>query len=117
MRYRALSESQDYTFGNGQANFLRNTPETVAQAVVTRLRLLTGEWFLDTEEGTAYQAGVLGKQTLETASAVIRERILGTQGLVEILQFDISENRDTRTLSVSAKIDTIYGPATIIEVL
>lgn len=117
MRYRALSESQDYTFGSGQGNFLRDVPDAVAQAVVTRLRLLSGEWFLDVEDGTAYQAGVLGKQTLETASAVIRERILGTQGLVEILEFDISENRDTRTLTMSAKIDTIYGPTTLIEVL
>lgn len=117
MRYRSLSKSQDYTFGNGQANFLRDTPETVSQAVITRLRLLTGEWFLDVEEGTPYQAAVLGKQTLETASEAIRLRILGTQGLVEILEFDVSENRDARTLTVSAKIDTIYGPAEINEVL
>ena len=117
MRYRQLSESQDYTFGNAQANYLQDVPEAVAQAVVTRLRLLTGEWFLDVTEGTPYQAGVLGKQTLATASEAIRERILGTQGLVEILEFEATEDRETRTLTVTAKIATIYGEIEINEVL
>jgi hypothetical protein len=51
MRYRKLDANGDYTFGGGSNDFLVNTPETVAQAVMTRLNLLQGEWFLDTTAG------------------------------------------------------------------
>ncbi len=52
MRYRREDENGDYSFGQGDATFLTDTPEAVAQAVKTRLALWRGQWFLDTEEGT-----------------------------------------------------------------
>jgi len=117
MKYRALDANGDYQFGNGNLDFLQNTPETVAQAALTRLRLWLAEWFLDTTEGTAYQQGVLGKNSQANADAVMRERILGTQGVVELTTFSSSVDPDLRTYSVSATIETIYGPAQINEVL
>lgn len=117
MKYRKLDSNGDYSFGNGNQDFLKDTPDTVAQAVLTRLRLWLGEWFLDTSEGTAYQEGVLGKNDEATANAVMRERILGTQGVLSITAFSSSLNRDLRTYAVSATIDTIYGPAVINEIL
>ncbi len=48
MRYRAWDANGDYTFGQGSKNFLVNSPQCVAQAVVSRLRLQLGEWFIDT---------------------------------------------------------------------
>lgn len=117
MKYRRLDAAGDYSFGSGNRDFLQDTPETVAQAVLTRLRLFRAEWFLDTEEGTPYQAAILGKNNKSTADAALRERILGTQGVEELTAFDSVLDVELRTLSVSATIETIYGPAQINEIL
>lgn len=117
MKYRKLDANDDYSFGKGKADFLANSPETVAQAVVTRLRLWRGEWFLDKTEGTPYNPSILGKHTLDSYDLAIRERILGTQGVKEILEYESHLYPETRTLTVTTTIDTIYGPASLQEVL
>lgn len=113
MRYRKLSEDGDYTFGNGQANFFRDTPAAVGQAVKTRLMLWLTEWFLNVEEGTPYLQGVIGKHDEQTRDSVIRARILGTQGVSAITDFESIIDPDNRKLNLSVTIDTIYGETTI----
>ena len=113
MRYRALSPTGDYTFGQGSANFLVNTPETVAQAVKTRLLLMTGEWFLDVTEGTPYATDILGKGTQPLYDAAIQNRIKGTQGVTAVRFYESSLDPITRSLTVTATIDTLYGQAQI----
>lgn len=68
MKYRKLTENGDYAFGRGGADMHADTPEAVGQAVLTRLRLFAGEWFVDLKEGTPYVPGVLGKHTQERFS-------------------------------------------------
>jgi len=60
MKYRRLDVNGDMSFGAGVSNFLINSPEAVAQAVMTRLKLFQGEWFIDTEIGVPYNTKVLG---------------------------------------------------------
>lgn len=115
MRYRRLDASGDMTFGQSQANFLTNTPEGVGQAVMTRLLLARGEWFLDDTEGTPYRTEILGVNKRPTYDRAIRRRILGSQGVKSILSY--SSSLDGRALSVSAEIDTIYGQTTVTGVL
>jgi hypothetical protein len=117
MIYRALDENGDYKFGNGSADFLKNSPPTVAQHVATRLKLLQSEWFLDLTEGTPWKTRVLGTDTMSTYNMAIRERILNTEGVTGIAAYSSSLNRDTRELSVSATINTTYGVATVNQVL
>lgn len=117
MRYRKLDKDGDYSFGKNRNDFHVDTPETVAQAVVTRLRLWRGECFLDETEGTPYNPSILGKHTLDSYDFAIRERILGTQGVREILEYESILNHETRELTVIVKIDTIYGEARIQEIL
>ncbi len=113
MRYRKLDADGDYVFGGQQADFYRDSPEAVAQAVLTRLRLLRGEWFLDTTEGMPWLTEVLGKYTTSTADAAIRQRILTTPGVTELTAYSSTYDAETRTLSVSATINTIYGTTTV----
>lgn len=111
MRYRAMTAQGDYTFGYGQANFYIDSPDAVAQLVLTNLRLLQGEWFLDITAGTPYSTDVLGKTTVRQRDLAIRNAIINTQGVLSILSYSaVPADRQYR---VSAKIDTIYGTTTV----
>lgn len=100
------------TFGQGSANFLVNSPAAVAQAVLTRLRLEEGEWFLDVTEGTPYQTQVLGYGTEKSRDVAIRNRVLGTPGVTEIVSYS-SSVLPGRKFSVNATLNTLYGQANI----
>jgi hypothetical protein len=117
MRYRKEDANGDYVFGNQGADFYRDQPEAVAQAVKTRLGLYTGEWFLDTTDGTPWRTEVLGKYTKDTYDAIIKARILDTQGVDEILAYSSSFDGNTRVLSISATINTIYGQTPVATTL
>ena len=117
MRYRRLDAAGDMVIGHGDADYLRDSPECVAQAVLTRLRLLLGEWFLDVNEGTPYVPAVLGKHTRGSHDFAIRRRILGTEGVTDIEEYESLFDGETRRLTVNALINTVYGPARVQEVL
>ncbi|MGQ5288440.1 hypothetical protein ACULN0_03645 [Pectobacterium actinidiae] len=113
MRYRRESEDGDYTFGRGDDTWLINSPEAVAQAIKTRFELWFGQWFLDTSAGTPWIQSVLGKQRPDTYSLAIRQRILETQGVSSISEFNTTVNSTTRRVSFTATIETIYGITTV----
>lgn len=110
MRYRKLTADGDYSFGAGQLDFYRDVPEAVAQAVQTRLLLWLGEWFLDIDSGTPYMLTVLGKKTKTEADVTIQDRILGTEGVINIEDYQSTIDQDTRRMSVTCTINTVYGP-------
>lgn len=108
MKYRKLDAGGDMVMGTGADHHV-NTPDAVAQAVRTRLRLLLGEWMLDTTDGTPWNTQVLGKYTAELHDAAIRERILGTPGVTRIAAFSSTTDREARALNISVTLDTAYG--------
>ena len=114
MRVRALDGDGDMQFGRSQRDFLQDVPEAVAQCVVTRLRLDLGAWFLDTTDGTNWATGVLGPRTRATRDPVIRERILGTEGVARITGYTSSTDADTRTVRINAAVSTVYGAVEVV---
>lgn len=73
--------------------------QAVGQHARARLKLHHGEWFLDTEAGVRWLDEVLGQGFSEAlADAVIKESILGTDGVTEIVSFSASYNRTRREL-------------------
>ena len=117
MKDRKWAAGTDMQFGHGKADYWEDDPLGVAQAVVSRLRLLAGEWFLDLGEGTPYVGGVFGKHTKESYDPVIRARILGTEGVTAISTYKSSFDGETRKITVYVEIETQYGPAAIEDVL
>lgn len=111
MKYRQeAADSADHQFGRAGV-FLIDSPAAVAQAVKTRLLLSAGEWFLDLDEGTQYDE-VLGYSTQDTRDLAIRERILDTQGVIELVEYRSSVSADRR-FTVAAAVSTIYGNAPV----
>ncbi len=112
MRYRKLDTNGDYTIGTG-ADFYVDSPDAVAQAVLTTLRLFVNEWFLDLTDGTPWRTEVLGKYTKDVFDTVIKQRVLAAQGVNAILAYESSVDDQTRQLSVQVTINTIYGVTTV----
>lgn len=115
MRYRKLDAAGDYTFGTG-ADFHVDSPDAVAQAISTRLKLWRGESFHDQSDGTDYLGEVLDKRT-RSPDVAIKQRILGTPGVSELQTFASSYDGNTRRLTISATVQTIYGAIAINETL
>jgi hypothetical protein len=115
MKVRRIDSDGDMMFGHGAADYLQDTPEAVAQNVKTRLGLWRGQWFLDTTEGTLWMQEILGKN--EAVETIIRSRILGTPGVLEITSFESVFDPDARALSVTATINTKYGETTVEETI
>lgn len=105
MQYRQLDANGDYTLG---LPFLANSPQCVAQAVSTRLKLWQGEWFLDVTDGTPWLQSILGRS--QNPDAYIKQRILGTPGVTAITAYSSTYVGATRKLTVSCTLSTLYGP-------
>lgn len=114
MKYRALSSTGDYQFGRAGI-FLQDSPAAVAQAIMTRLQLWTGEWFLDKAEGTPYDGQILGHGTQGSRDLAIKQRIVETPGVSELLSYQSSVTG--RSLKVTARVATQYGSTLITATL
>lgn len=113
MRVRKINANREVAFGRGRLDYLEDSPEAVAQNVMTRLELKTGEWFLDITDGTPYAEQILGEHKKTLYDAAIRKRILETPGVAQIESYDSQLNENTRKLNVQATIDTLYGKVEI----
>lgn len=84
--------------------------EEIAQTVKTRLRLFLGEYFRDVTDGTPWWESILGKEgTLSSKEAIIKSRILRTDGVVRLVSFSTDFDINTRIYTVNAGILTKYG--------
>lgn len=112
MRYRRLDENNDYVFGQNNQDFVSDA-DAVKQAIYTRLKLLYGEWWEDTQDGFPFFEQVAGKSAtpanLQAVDLLIQERIQNTEGVLQILDYVNNFNSTTRELIVYTKVNTIYG--------
>jgi hypothetical protein len=113
MKYRSLDANGDYVVG---LSFLSNSPATVAQAVLTRLKLWRGEWFLDTSDGTPWRQDILGRPN-GNPDVFIKQRILGTPGVTSIVTYSSTYSGPTRQFTVSGTLDTLYGVTSFVATL
>ena len=113
MRYRKLSASGDRVFGHGQADFWVNQREGVGQAVLTRLELWKGQWFLNVADGMPWATEVLGKYTDSLRDMAVQDRIYATPGVTQINGYNSELDRQSRAWTAHADISTLYGQITI----
>lgn len=112
MRYRRLDTNNDYVLGQNTQDFVTDL-EAVKQAVYTRLKLLYSEWWENIEDGFPFFEQVAGRSanpsSLQAVDLVIRDRIINTENVVQILAYSGAFNHDTRNYTVYTKINTAYG--------
>jgi len=110
MKYRALDDYGDSTFGSQK--FYVDT-RAVAQAILTRLRLLYGEWWEKTDEGLPLFESILGVYGGDEARAavdlLISERIQQTQGVRAIIAYESEFDPQSRGYSANCIVETIFG--------
>ena len=89
MQYRTLDEQGDYTLGQ---NSMKQNKEAVAQAIKTRLGLLYGQWWENTEDGLPLFEKILGAygDNKEMIDILISERIAQTKDVKEIKSYQSS---------------------------
>lgn len=115
MRIRAQDADGDMMFGRGAADFYLNMPSGVGQSIVTRLKLILGEWFLDTTQGTDWGGKIIGRHGSKSFDGEIKRVILGTAGVDSIVSY-ASDLESNRTLSIRAEVRTIYSATQIITI-
>ncbi|EMI7390952.1 TPA: hypothetical protein ACT1UU_003550 [Klebsiella oxytoca] len=81
--------------------------EETRQACISRLRLFLGEYFLDATDGTPWFQSILGKASRDIAEANIKQRILGTRGVIAINSFEMTSDTKERKISVVASLTDI----------
>lgn len=107
MTVRRLDENGDIVTSGVQ--FISEREE-IAQTIRTRLRLFLGEYFRNSQDGTPWFQEVLGKgSTLTNKDAIIKRRIIQTDGVSQILTYNAEYDNDTRQYTVSGSVLTIFG--------
>jgi hypothetical protein len=103
----------DMMFGHGGRDFLVDSPTAVAQAVLTRLKLWQGEWYLNLQAGTPWMQRVLGfSPGTGIPDSVVRQRILTTPYVTDMTDYTSSFNSTSRVFAVSCKLYTAFGQVT-----
>jgi hypothetical protein len=111
MIFRRLDENDDWTFGKGKNNFLKDL-NAVKLDIKTRLSFWVGDCFFSSTEGVDYN-NYLDVGTKDFLDLDIKKNILKTENVQRITGFESSIDAD-RNYSAKAKIMTIYGETEII---
>jgi len=110
VKYRKLDKDGDSTFG---CQTFYTGREAVAQAILTRLRLLYGEWWENTADGLPLFERILGayggNDVREAVDLIISERIQGTQNVTQLVSYESTFDPNTRHYSAYCIVDTAFG--------
>lgn len=86
-------------------------PEEIAQAVGIHLRTWRTEWFLDLDHGVPYLTEVFGRRRPEMVGSILRQEILGVDGVLSIISFSLKLDHKTRVATVDYQAEVDAGTA------
>lgn len=100
----------DLLITNGDL-ILSQGSDAVRQHIMQRLRMFAGEWFLNLSEGVPYYQNILIKNpNPDVVDGLLKNVILSTPGVDELLNFEIDYDASLRKLTVDFSVrvlDTI----------
>ncbi|MCE2029302.1 hypothetical protein [Sessilibacter corallicola] len=107
MTVRRLTPDGDIATSSQQ--FISGIDE-VAQTIRTRWKLFLGEYFRDVSEGTPWFQRILVKNpNPDEINAILKTRIVRTQGVIQVLRFEPTFDVQSRTYSIFASVLTQFG--------
>jgi len=102
----ALDSSGDLLIENYDLNVVENIDQ-VAQNLAIRLRFFLNEWFLDITQGLPYYQEILIKSPNQIrVESLIKNEILETEGINELLSFSSTYDEENRKFSVAFTANT-----------
>lgn len=81
----------------------------VRQRVAIQLKTIYGEWFANRNFGVPYFESIVGKNTQDTADAILRTTITDTEGVIRLIEYESTNDSRLRTLSVRFRAETESG--------
>ena len=92
--------------------------DQIAQNLAIRLRFILGEWFLDITAGVSYYQDFFIKSPNQIRIAsVLKQEILNTKGVTQILSFTSNFDDQRRIYSVTFTVSTVQGQITLTQEL
>lgn len=92
--------------------------DQIAQNLAIRLRFILGEWFLDINAGVPYYDDFFIKAPNQIRiESLLKEEILDTPGIDQILSFTSNFDAQKRIYSVTFSVSTIQGEITLTQEL
>ena len=102
-------ENNDLKIVSGEFETVENSI-AVAQLIQSRLRTFAREWFLNNSIGIDYFNQVLvDNYNIPKIESIFKTEILETTNVDEMLDFNISIDRQNRVLEISFKCNTTFG--------
>lgn len=87
-----------------------NEQDEIAQTIRTRLKLFLGEYFRDITDGVPWFQSILIKTgTLTSKDAIIKQRIIQTEGVNNIVEFTSDYDIKSRKYSINCIVNTPFG--------
>ncbi len=109
MNLSISDSSGDLVVDKGQLVLVEEREE-LEQHLAQRLRTFLGEWFLDTTIGIPYFDDILVKQpNVNVVDTLFIDEILGTPGIIRLLEFNSDLTSDTRQLSIDFIAESVDG--------
>ena len=105
MIVRAIDGNHDWTFGNGQQNYLTGNA-AIAQMINTSLQSFLGDCFFDIYAGLDW-FNLLGAKDKVRLQLAINAVILGVDGVVALLNSSVSTD-STRKITITYSVNTVY---------
>jgi hypothetical protein len=107
MRSRAITSTSDWTFGKSQNNYVVNI-QAVRQNIQTRLQSWLGDCWFDTGAGVNW-LGYIGSKDQTAMTLGLASVILNTAGVTGLIQLSASLNDNSRSISISYQVQTVYS--------
>lgn len=84
--------------------------DAIEQHIRSNLRAFKGEWFLNLDVGIPYYQEVFRKhQSPVVVDAIFKDAILKSTGVIELTEFDIKFDTETRKLIMNFSVITSDG--------
>ena len=104
--------TNDIVLQDGDIMMIDNA-ERVAQQIAITLRFWSGEWFLNTTDGTPYLEYTLVKQpNMAHIRQILTEQIQNVEGVKALTDIELTFDQRERSLLVEYTADTDYGLVT-----